>query len=256
MSQSNTAFVLGPRNQVYTITLALFLHSMAMVSHHVSRTTDPGVVPFKSVQRGKTKKRYICEKTKGLKPTGSHFCSRVGRVVLRMDHFCPWTNNTVGIYTQKSYILFVTYTFMSCVLAVVSISSRFLSCRRSRLRRVLDASNRARYEFKPWCRKVSNIDLICCVLSLVLVLIFAIFTACMLWDQFRALYDNTPYIDRLQGRRGRKQPIRTTLRLVFGETFTWRWFVPLAPTLELRRHFAGIVKDSEECSLSSMIKLD
>ena len=118
--------------------LALFLHLMAMVSHHVSRTTDPGVVPFKSVQLGKTKERYICEKTKGLKPTGSHFCSRVGRVVLRMDHFCPWTNNTVGIYTQKSYILFVTYTFMSCVLAVVSISSRFLSCRRSRLRRVLD----------------------------------------------------------------------------------------------------------------------
>ena len=240
---------------MYMIILCVFLHSMALAAHHVSRTTDPGVVPFIQIQPGKTKSRYVCEKTKSLKPIGSHYCSRVKRIVLRMDHFCPWTNNTVGIYTQKSYILFVAYTFMSCVLAVVSISSRFLSCRRSRLRRVFNANNQARYEFKPWCRNVSSADLISCVLALVLVLIFAMFTACMLWDQFRALYDNTPYIDRLQGRRGRKQLLTTTLRLVLGESFTWRWFLPLSPTLELRHRFASFVKDSKECSLSSIINI-
>ena len=32
------------------------------------------------------------------------------RVVLNMDHFCPWLNNCIGFYNHKAYLLSLFYS--------------------------------------------------------------------------------------------------------------------------------------------------
>lgn len=31
------------------------------------------------------------------------------RCIVRMDHYCPWTNNAIGAGNQKMFILFIIY---------------------------------------------------------------------------------------------------------------------------------------------------
>lgn len=49
------------------------------------------------------------------------------RCIVRMDHFCPWTNNAIGAANQKMFILFVIYTDVAAMyyyylLAIIMVS--------------------------------------------------------------------------------------------------------------------------------------
>merc|ERR1719259_737154 len=58
--------------------------------------------------------RY-CLYTRCIKPDRSHYCSVVKKVVLKMDHFCPWVNNCIGWSNYKFFILFLFYAFTYCL---------------------------------------------------------------------------------------------------------------------------------------------
>jgi len=74
--------------------------------------------------------------------------------------------------------------------------------------------------------------------------LFVLFTGCMGADQFDAISKNTPYIDRLQGKRGKTRPIAENLRDVFGEPFSIRWFLPLPPSTQARAQFNQMCYDT------------
>ena len=104
--------------------------------------TDPGTVPQAWHDRiasdPQLAARYrFCHKSGLYRPPRSHYCSVTQRVVLNMDHFCPWVINTVGYYNRwhrptepplescasvirssrgagKYFVLFLLYTLLTC----------------------------------------------------------------------------------------------------------------------------------------------
>jgi hypothetical protein len=87
---------------------------------------DPSIVPLHVKRGGRELKssgkvRY-CRRCQCYKPDRAHHDSSSDQCVLRMDHHCPWINNTVGHRNQKYFLLFVGYmTFCSVYIFGTSI---------------------------------------------------------------------------------------------------------------------------------------
>lgn len=60
----------------------------------------------------------FCKKCRRWKPDRAHHCSVSGSCVLRMDHYCVWVVNTVGLLNYKAFLLFLFYTSIASVLGV------------------------------------------------------------------------------------------------------------------------------------------
>eukprot|EP00940_MAST-03C_sp_MAST-3C-sp2_P001861 g1861.t1 len=225
-----------------------FLTFMAIWSHCRAQFTNPGTIPRKYRAPACRDRRYgstfTCRRTGVLKPPTAHFCREARSVVLKMDHYCPWVNNVVGIFTQKYFLLFVFYTCLCTFFCGVSLAARFVSCRTSLMRMPTEDGKHFTFMIKPWCHRVQMFDAVFSILNFIEAIIFCIFTMCMMWDQYEAIAENTPYIDRLQGKRGKEQAVSKSLREVFGEPPSWRWFFPLAPSASLRDTFAKMCSDT------------
>jgi len=53
------------------------------------------------------------KKSPEIRPERAHFCSTTSKDILRMDHFCPWTGNTVGFENHKHFLLLGFYGALS-----------------------------------------------------------------------------------------------------------------------------------------------
>lgn len=58
------------------------------------------------------------------------------RCVSRMDHYCPWVNNVIGLQNQKHFLLFLVYTditaiylYVLLIINLVNISQNILLSR-------------------------------------------------------------------------------------------------------------------------------
>jgi palmitoyltransferase len=69
-------------------------------------------------RRDPRRPRY-CKRCNGWKPERAHHCSVLGRCVLKMDHYCIWVVNTVGLLNYKFFVQFMAYTFLACLVALV-----------------------------------------------------------------------------------------------------------------------------------------
>ena len=45
----------------------------------------------------------------------------LGRCVLKLDHFCLWTVNAVGLLNQKFFLLFLFYSTLTCTEAALAL---------------------------------------------------------------------------------------------------------------------------------------
>lgn len=80
----------------------------------------PGHVPALcvSVHAPVRRPRY-CKHCQCWKPERSHHCRVNGRCVLRMDHYCIWLVNCVGLLNYKAFLLFLFYAMLGCLLATL-----------------------------------------------------------------------------------------------------------------------------------------
>eukprot|EP00756_Hemistasia_phaeocysticola_P046189 Hpha_TRINITY_DN19959_c0_g1::TRINITY_DN19959_c0_g1_i1::g.93487::m.93487/K20029/ZDHHC3_7_25; palmitoyltransferase ZDHHC3/7/25 len=103
---------------------------MALFSHFRAMTVEPGVVhPCAEpvVMEGQDSKRY-CRQCSAFKPPRAHHDSVTGRCVVKMDHYCPWVNNTVGIRNHKMFILFIVYVFLISMMALFIVGGSLNHC--------------------------------------------------------------------------------------------------------------------------------
>ncbi|XP_062513630.1 palmitoyltransferase ZDHHC2-like isoform X2 [Corticium candelabrum] len=68
----------------------------------------------------------FCDKTRVLKPDRCKYCSVSRQCVLKMDHFCPWVNNTVGFSNYKSFLLFLFYTQIYTLFVALTVLPYFI----------------------------------------------------------------------------------------------------------------------------------
>jgi len=102
--------------------------ALSIISYYRGVTTDPGLIPegpeFEKANEEFSKAQGLrwCNREKKFKPERTHFCSAMGRNVLKMDHYCPWLANCVGYFNYKFFLLFIVYASIACGWTTISVA--------------------------------------------------------------------------------------------------------------------------------------
>jgi len=108
----------------------LAVSGLALASHMRTMLTDPGAVPTEYQPTNLLHDEGalpMCSRCNGFKPPRAHHCSQCDRCIMKMDHHCPWVNNCVGANNQKHFVLFVGYTALLSVFAIVLLGLRMMN---------------------------------------------------------------------------------------------------------------------------------
>jgi len=221
---------------------------LSVISHSRTQFADPGAVPFSTREEAAlgpvVKPRHhqdensalnkpvprICRKCQCIKPYNAHHCSTCKRCILKMDHHCPWVNNCVALFNQKYFILFLFYTFLACIYCGALLVARFVSCTHN-------------LRMCPFDTVSSVLAIICFIEALV----FGLFVVIMMFDQFSAIFEGVTAIDQLQNRQSTKVLSKyDSLVEVFGEKFSWRWFMPFDLTPQIHQGFQAEIDEAIE----------
>lgn len=190
---------------------------LAFISHSRCHYSNPGAIPKSWKPQTQDIRFEICRRCQTIKTKKTHHCSTCGRCIIKMDHHCPWVNNCVAIFNQKYFLLFLMWTFIACVYTAMLLIARFVSC--THMPRALTSGSQC-------C--LSGADVIFSILNFIEAILFGLFVLVILCDQLGAIFDNTPGIDALQGKVGKKQSKMVNLRGVMGSSLGLHWFLPTA----------------------------
>jgi palmitoyltransferase len=188
---------------------------LGVVAQWRAMLSDPGAVPQdaapleisleESRARGLTVR--TCRRCGTFKPHRAHHDSVSGRCVVKMDHYCPWVNNTVGFRNHKHFLLFVGYIFLASVHVLGLIAWHHSVCR---LR----------------CRDISLGGNMLIFLVAFEGVLFGLFTACMFCEQLWGVLQGQTQIDRLKGGQGKHRSYAECLVDVLGDGPRWQWPLP------------------------------
>lgn len=175
----------------------------SFIAHLRAMLADPGYTPsIPTPDNISAEKIRFCDKCRQFKPQRSHHCRVCNRCVHRMDHHCPWINSCIGGRNQKFFMQFVfsaelvgIYTLITFVMMLV-------------------------FHLNEDDRTVSLWNGCLIVASLVLDLVFLLFTAIMFEDQLEILFLNQSNIEEMSGNRG-LLGWRGNLRASLGPVHQW-----------------------------------
>ena len=200
-------------NAVVVLTLIF----MAMWSHFVTMTGDPGVVPYGArplitLESSENSPAInMCGYCDNYKPPGSHHDKKsINRCISRMDHYCPWMNNVIGAKNQKNFFLFLIYLNLATIYMYIIVALHMVDC--------------GEYD----CFNGVSLTLVRVVIFLLL--FGMLFTLSMMLSQAYGLSIGMGTVDRMQNPHkeedGGLEPV--PWGHVFG-TYWPAWFLPIEP---------------------------
>ena len=177
------------------------------------------------IERERIKIKY-CNKCSSFKINGAHHCSICKRCVRKMDHHCPWINNCVGENNLRYFILFIFWVFISSGFSLTIYSYEIYVF-------FVYTVPKDKLSLETFLDKYLNLldlsSIICYFVSLILCVIFFIFSCFMLWDQYDAVTSGIPGIDALQGKGiDEKLSLYVGLKknVCYNVSFCFSWFIP------------------------------
>jgi len=110
---------------IFNVLIFLLLASwvQTMITHPggVSQEWSDRVAAAHKAKTSEINKKFDYMPTYKLwKPHRSHHDKTTKRIVLNMDHYCPWVFNTVGFANRKFFLLFVFYCWVTLLFAVLA----------------------------------------------------------------------------------------------------------------------------------------
>ncbi|CAD7937746.1 unnamed protein product [Amoebophrya sp. A25] len=103
----------------YAIPLGILFDSLlgvALWAYFKVLCTEPGCISEEYQQRAMEEDiGTMCRRCHARRPPRAHHCGTTNQCIRRMDHYCPWTGNTIGIENHKYFIQFLGYTFCACM---------------------------------------------------------------------------------------------------------------------------------------------
>ena len=140
-----------------------------------------------------------------VRPKTAHHCSVCHACILDHDHHCPWINNCLGLFNKKYFILFNLYAFLS-VIYTCGLYIYYTM-------------------YKNFKEYRNNIGLnLLTILIAVFAFVYGLFVAIMVWEQhdnitkeFNRYRDNKELFKKLAGEK---------MRIIFGGSFSFKWFLP------------------------------
>ena len=102
----------------WSVCIGYALWAMQLICLWRVQVTNPGMVSAAWTRAALDGEHHarVCERSGELLPERAMFVRRAGGVVLGLDHFCGWLGTPVGLYNRKLFILFVSYSFLFCVM--------------------------------------------------------------------------------------------------------------------------------------------
>jgi len=180
-----------------------------------------------------------CPYCKTYKPPRSHHCKDLGRCVLKMDHYCPWVYNAVGLHNHKYFLLFLFY-------ASVSLTYFLICCM---VRVVMDIRNRQK-DVRPG-NLFTMTEIVLFILQLILTLPVTISIISLMFYQLSCIMSGMTSIetfaDKRYGREARRRGIRNykwyfdfgmmyNLKQVLGNS-VWDWLYVRPPEFNANHGF-------------------
>ena len=165
------------------------------------------------------------------KPGRAHHDSVTGRCIVKFDHFCPWVGNAVGATNHKFFVLFVGYTMVSCLISLLLIGLRTISCGGPSPLLHQETKSQETKSKETWCTgwNESYSGLVLLIVSVV----FFLFTSCMFLEQIEAIKTNTSKIARMKMSVGNAGTELSRVTEEFNEMFggdsnriSMHWFIP------------------------------
>jgi len=211
--------IVWPQNTILStlcITIFHILIALLLGSYVMCVFTDPGTVPpewdemLRADEKMASEHRF-CNRSQKFRPLRSHFCSITRRVVLNMDHFCPWVVNTVGFYNRKFFVLFLFYTCCACCWVIVTSLPTLMALRKPGAMRLLE-------------RQLGPNRFMVCTMSTVLDCALIVMLSCFMPFHVRMVMLNETTIEGPSPEF--HAGVLRNWRQVMGKE-RWAWFLPI-----------------------------
>ena len=226
----------------YIISLIFyFCVVMAIICHILTIVTDPGSLNYDLVSKLTPETKNLCGKCGKERPNRAHHCSICGRCFLKMDHHCPWVFNCVGFRNQKIFFLFVTYTNIGCIIALIMFISFFCSSSFTDLvdiakdkdkdkKRNLEFALNNMLIFGTKFKKIGDILMLCLVTGITFLTFLSVFA--LFLSQIYLIRRNITNIEADAFRdRDEMNPYFAKngymMSVVMGLGSKWKWFFPI-----------------------------